>query len=369
VKILFWTELYWPHIGGIEVRSHRLAVALKARDHEVAVITSHGNLPLSDRECHEGIEVRRYPFQEALSAKRLDLLAAARKAVQEFKRDFRPDLVHVFFTDPGVMFHWMTHSGSAARTIITVPIGLRGSQCGDGTLLRQTLTQADWVVAISQAMRSDVISLAPEIEGRCSVIYNSLDIGIRSNCGASFDTPTLLCVGRVVREKGFDLAIQALPEILRARPETRLLIAGDGPARPELEAQAIALGVAGRVTFAGWVDPAEIPGLIGRAAVVVVPSRWREAFGNVALQAMQMRRPVIATATGGLPEVVLHEVTGLLIPVDDATALVSATLRLLKNRELAERLGSAGKRIAETRFAFDAYVDEHERLYARMKNQ
>ena len=368
MKILFWTELYWPHIGGIEVRSHQLAVALQARGHEVAVVTSYGNLALGDRECHEGIEIRRYPFLEALSGKRLDLLSVARKDVHEFKRDFSPDLVHVFFTDPGVIFHWMTHSGSKARTIVTVPIALHGFRCDDGTLLRQTLRQADWVVAISQAMRSDAVSLAPEVEGRCSVIYNSLDMAETLDCPESFDPPILLCVGRVVREKGFDLVIQALPELLRELPETRLLIAGDGPARPELQDQAVALGVAGRVTFLGWVEPAEIPRLIGRATVIVVPSRRREAFGNVALQAMQMGRPVIAAATGGLPEVVQHETTGLLIPVDDSSALARAALRLLQDQRLAERLGSAGKRAAETRFAFDAYVEAHESLYAKMKN-
>jgi glycosyltransferase involved in cell wall biosynthesis len=366
VRILFWTELYWPHIGGIEVKSHHLALALQARGHEVAVITSHGSLALPDRANHDGIEIRRYPFLEALAGKRLDLLAVARKGVQEFKRDFRPDLTQVFFTDPSVIFHWMTQSASKAPTIVAVPIALDGLRSGDGTLLMRTLKQASWIVATSHAMLSDVIALAPEVEQRCSVIHNSLDPPKLPSSPLPFNPPVLLCVGRVVREKGFDLAIQSLPEILRKFPSARLRIAGDGPLRADLRDDAAALGIAKSVEFLGWVDPVEVPRWIDRSTLVLVPSRWREAFGNIALQAMQMGRPVVAAATGGLPEVVDHEGTGLLTPVEDAAALSRAVLRLLGDHGLAKRLGYAGKLAAATRFSFDDYVGQHELLYAKL---
>jgi glycosyltransferase involved in cell wall biosynthesis len=106
---------------------------------------------------------------------------------------------------------------------------------------------------------------------------------------------------------------------------------------------------------------------VNRSTLVVVPSRWREAFGNVALQAMQMGRPVVAAAVGGLPEVFEQEVTGLLTPAEDPAAIADAALRLLGNLELAERMGNAGRLAAETRFAFDDYVDRRETLYARMR--
>lgn len=367
MRILFWTELYWPHIGGVEVRSHRLAVALQARGHEVAVVTSHGRDRLDDRARHEGIEIRRYPFWDALSLKRLDLLAAARKGVAEFKREFRPDLVHVFFTGPGVMFHWMTQAAWKAPTIVSIPISIEKLSAGDGTLLRRTLHEADWIVAISSAMRSDTISLAPEVEARCSVIYNSLDPPAIAADPLPFETPVLLCGGRLVREKGFDLAIQALPQILRRFPDTKLWIAGDGPARPDLQNQAAELGVARNVVFLGWVEPGEFAKLAGQCTLAIVPSRCREAFGNVALQAMQLGRPVVAASSGGLPEVVEHAVTGWITPAEDPAALADAVIRLIADPALAERMGTRGRARAETVFAFDDYVNRHVTLYAKMK--
>jgi glycosyltransferase involved in cell wall biosynthesis len=368
LKILFWTELYWPHIGGVEVRSHRLAVALRARGHEVAVVTSHAGIALDDQVWHEGIEIRRYHFWEALSANRLDLLAAARRGVAEFKSRFRPEVVHVFFTDPSVLFHWMTQAACKAPTIVCIPVGLGRLRSGDGTLLQRTLRQADWILAISSAMRSEAIALMPEVEPRCSVIYNSLDPPAESGDPLPFEFPILLCGGRLVREKGFDVAIQALPEILQRFPSAKLWIAGDGPERPELQKQAAGLGVASSVVFQGWVEPREFAKLTGRCTMVIVPSRCREAFGNVALQAMQMGRPVVATASGGLPEVVENEITGLITPVEDAAALASAAIRLLADPGLAERMGRLGRKAAARRFAFDTYVDRHEALYERIKS-
>lgn len=366
MRILFWTELYWPHIGGIEVRSHRLALALKARGHDVRVVTSHGHLDLPDQDSHEGIPIHRHRFLEALQSTRLDLLATARSAVTRFKRDFRPEVVHSFFTGPGILFHWMTHAKCPARTVTGVPIGLDGLRGGDRTLLTSTLTRSDWVIPTSLAMRSDILELAPEVEDRCTVIYNSLDAPEEAAAPLPFDPPVLLCLGRVAREKGFDLAIDAFPEILRRFPRAQLWIAGDGPARAALQGQVAALGLTAHVTFTGWIDPPGVPRLLDRATVVLMPSRWREAFGNVALQAMQARRPVVAAAVGGLPEVVSAECSGLLVPPEDPPALAAAVSRLLADPHLAIRMGNTGQSIALTRFGFRDYVDRHERLYTRL---
>ncbi len=262
----------------------------------------------------------------------------------------------------------MTQAAWKAPTIVGIPVGVGRLRSGDGTLLQRTLRQADWILAVSSAMRSETIALMPEIELRCSVIYNSLDPPTESGDPLPFEFPILLCGGRLVREKGFDVAIQALPEILQRFPNANLWIAGDGPERSELQKQAADLGVAKSVVFQGWVEPRGFAKLTGCCTMVIVPSRWREAFGNVALQAMQMGRPVLASATGGLPEVVENEITGLITPVDDAAALANAAIRLLADPALAERLGSLGRKTAASRFAFDTYVDRHEALYERMKS-
>jgi glycogen(starch) synthase len=105
------------------------------------------------------------------------------------------------------------------------------------------------------------------------------------------------------------------------------------------------------------------------ATLALVPSRWREAFGLVALQAMQMARPVVASDMGGLPEVVAHGETGLVVPKEDPAAVAQAVVQLLENRRLAEEMGAAGRRRAEKLFSFDRYVQEYESLYRKLVGQ
>jgi glycogen(starch) synthase len=111
------------------------------------------------------------------------------------------------------------------------------------------------------------------------------------------------------------------------------------------------------------VPPGAVPELINTASVVVVPSRWDEPFGLVALEAALMARPVVATRAGGLAEVVEHGITGFVIEKDDVVALASAVVHLLEHPGEADRIGSAARRRALERFAWDGCVDEYERLY------
>ncbi len=104
-------------------------------------------------------------------------------------------------------------------------------------------------------------------------------------------------------------------------PDLRLVVAGDGPARGDLEQLAAALGSAHAVDFIGWVSPQDFPRFLNRTTVVMVPSLCDEAFCLVALEAAQMGRPVVASEVGGLLEVVRHRQTGLTFPRGDAAAL------------------------------------------------
>ena len=148
------------------------------------------------------------------------------------------------------------------------------------------------------------------------------------------------------------------------RPALRLVIAGDGPARSALERQAKALGVADAVEFRGWVSPEEIPRLLQSASVVVMPSRDHELFGLVALQAAQMARPIVASALGGLQEVVDDGVTGMLVAPDDEDALTNAVGALLDDPALAVVMGAAARRRAVTGFVWERFVDAYEAVYA-----
>lgn len=122
-----------------------------------------------------------------------------------------------------------------------------------------------------------------------------------------------MCVGRLAPEKGFDLIIQAVAQLVPHYPQLRLTIVGDGPARAKLQQQTAELNLEASVTFVGGLAPHEVTSYFDQANLVLIPSRWREPFGLVALEAAHRVRPVIDTDVGGLPEVVVDGKTGVLV--------------------------------------------------------
>lgn len=368
MRVLYWTQLFWPYIGGVEVLGARLLLALRDRGHAFRVVTSHGALDLPSEDDFEGIPVRRLPFEAALSGQDLESVSAALRGVAELKRDFRPDLVHVNLTDASIFFHLQTTSVCPARTLLTTRVAMTHETAGADTLLGRSLRAADWVTANSSAMLSDLRRLVPGIENRSSLVYNGLEMPFIEPAPLPFAPPVLLCLGRLVEDKGFDLVIAAMPALLEEWPELRLIIAGDGPAGSDLERQARALGVAGAIEFTGWVQPETVPELVNLATLVIVPSRWQEAFGLVALEAAQMARPVVATRVGGLPEVVAHGETGSIVEPEDVESLARAVLYLLADSGRATTVGRNARRRARGRFAWEVHVEAYDALYRTLEN-
>jgi glycosyltransferase involved in cell wall biosynthesis len=366
VRVLYWTELFWPHIGGVEVLSSRFIPAMRDRGHEFAVATSHAHLDLPDNEEWEGVPVHRFPFRQALADGDIKAMARATRGVAALKRQFRPELVHVRMADPSVFFHLRTRDAHSCPLLVSVTVAPPEAGAGPDTLMGSVMSSAAWVTANSEAILQDIVRLAPDTRGRASVIHPAQVMPEVEPAPMPLDPPTILCLGRVVGDKGFDVALAALARVRRDLPAARLVIAGDGPDRPELEAGARGLGLEEAVSFPGWVPPDRVPDLINQATVVAIPSRCREAFCLVAVEAALMERPVVATQVGGLGEAVADGETGLLVPRDDVEALADALLSLLRDPDRAAAMGRAGRARAMREFDHDAHVDAYDDIYARV---
>ena len=346
----------------------RLVTALRERGHEPLVVTTRSDDALPAEDTYAGVAVRRLDFGSALRSGSLDQFGSVRSAVSALKRDFRPDVVHLTLLGPDTLFHLDTARAHAAPTIVTVQqsaISRLGHR--KDSVLGRALREADRAVYCSRAMRDEMESVLPELTGRSSVIPNALD---PPPAGAIEPMPhgRILCLGRMVWDKGFDVALAAFARLAARRPDARLILAGDGPARADLESLAGSLAVTDRVEFPGWVAPDQVPALLNRAGLVLVPSR-REAFGLVALEAMVMGRPVIASDVGGLPEVVVHGRTGILIPPGQVDLFADALDRLLRDPRRAVALGTEGRRVAQERFGWAKHVDAYEELYRQLTNK
>jgi len=367
VKLLYWVPQFHPYVGGVEVLASHFLPALVERGHEPVVITSHGGLDLPDDDEWRGVTIHRRPFPAALASGRADEVVALVAEVAGLKRRLAPDLVHVNVSDASPFFHLRTSTAHPCPSVVSLRVTVSGG--GPGSLLADLLASADAVTGVSAAALAAAVDVCPEIARRSRVILNALPEPTRYAARvdeAPKGAPVLVGAGRLVADKGFDIALRALALVRAEHPGVVLRLAGDGPARPDLEALADELGVADAVELLGWVAPDRLPEVLAGASVVVLPSRWDEAFGLVALQAMQVGRPVVAAAVGGLPEVVDDGHTGLLVPKEDPEGLATAVLSLLDDPGAARRLGVAGRQRARDRFGFDRYVDEHEALYREL---
>jgi glycogen(starch) synthase len=370
MRVLYWADLFLPNIGGVETFSARLLPALQKRGWEFVVVTTHSKLDLPDRSQFNGIPVHRYQFEFAVIKRDLAQIADIRQQVDGLVGSFSPQVIHVNFGCPSaaLFFHLHTTRSCVAPTVVTVH-AMPTVRVRDNSLTLRVLRSADWITTVSKAMLEDVLSLAPEVSGRSCVIANALEAPTVEPAPLRFDEAVLLCVGRVIPAKGFDIAVTAFGMIADRFPRARLVIAGDGMAKEDLECQAIALGIEDRVTFLGWVPYDEVPALINSATMVLVPSRWREPFGLVALESAQMGRPVIAAAVGGLPEVVLDGRTGVLVEKENAAALAAQISTLLEDPVRAERMGAAAREHTLTAFKWDRLVDAYQDLYWRLIDQ
>ncbi len=364
MRILFWSETFWPRVGGVENLAARLLPALRARGHEFVVVTWE-NTKIPDEILYLGIPVYRFPFFSGGQQDGLSPMIEYRRQVTKLKRDFAPELVHINSYGPSVLFHLNTTSVHHAPALVTLHQMLPDDPVGHDTLLGDLLRNADWVTACSTAVLVHTRQLVSEIIPRSSLICNALEVPTFHPQPLSFDPPRLLFLGRLVAEKGSDLALTAFAAIFDRFPTARLVIAGDGPERGKLERQTIELGLISSVEFVGSVPPEKVPHLINEATLVVIPSRL-EGFGLVALEAALMARPVVATRVGGLPEVVVHERTGFLIESENSAALAQAITGLLEQPERARQMGQAARRRAKEVFSWERYVNAYDALYQQL---
>ncbi len=203
-------------------------------------------------------------------------------------------------------------------------------------------------IACSHYMREQIVDIFGVEEERVSVIPNGIDpedlpaqhpdelARLRAEFAAP-DEKLVLLIGRLVYEKGFQLALEAMPRVIEEAPGTRFLVAGSGTHEAELHRQAEDLGLMEHGTFLGWIGDDVLHSLYRIADLTVVPSIY-EPFGLVALEAMASGCPCIVADTGGLREVVPDEEAGLRFAAHDSDALGEVAVRVLRDDELSQRL-------------------------------
>jgi glycogen synthase len=253
------------------------------------------------------------------------MLGSFARAARRASRD--ADLVHA---------HWLPSGLVALACSRPFLVHLHGTDVEWArrarALARPVLRRAVLVVCASRALADAATQLGAL---RTRVIPTGVDLP--AEIGNEADPPEVLFAGRLAPEKG-------VRELVQAARGMRLVVAGDGLLREEVP------------DALGFVSRDRLAELYARAAVVVCPSH-REGFGVVCAEAMAHGRPVVASAVGGLLDLVVDGETGVLVPPRDVPALRAALERLLADRELRERLGAAGRARVRDHFSWDAVTD------------
>lgn len=301
---------------------------------------------------------------------------ALRRALSARLQDHRYDVVHA---------HWLVPNAILVDDIARahgspLVVSLHGSDvfvaerlAPARALARRTLRRAGAVTACSDDLRRRALALGAPADRTCTVAYG-VDVhafaprppapALRQRLGVAEDAFLILAFGRLVEKKGFHYLVEAAART----GGVEVVIAGEGDLRADLERRARALKAP--VHFVGALERETMAAALAEADVVVVPSVVDRAgnvdgLPNALLESLASGRAVVATRAGGIPDVVSHDVNGLLVPEKDEAALAQALRRLIREPQTRERLGAEARRRAVETLSWEAAARRFEECYVQ----
>lgn len=362
MRILFWTNFYLPFIGGLETIAHELVLELRRQNHEVMVVcNSTGKTFVNDQ--YDGVNVARFPLTYLLHQRNVAEISKAFHDIKEVINKFNPEVInlHGLSAIPSIFQCSILSSLPNFPTLLTVH-GL----LGEGNHVNRSCNRLlQLVTAINFVSKELAREMPSELQGKIAqnpVIYNGMSYPEMTHTDICVHPLRLMTVSRLSSEKGVDVAIDAIKILIDKEIDTHLTIAGDGIEEENLVNKVKAMHLEKNITFIGAVEHSEILHRIQQCSILLIPSRY-EPFGMVALEAACMQRPVIASRTGGLPEVVVDKVTGLLVTPEDPQALADAIQYFYDNPEQLEMMGKAGEQRVRQEFSIQKTANRYIEVY------
>jgi glycogen(starch) synthase len=414
MHILIPTDAFPPVCGGSGWSSYELARGLRARGHRVTVVQPRPGTPAGVRErTYDGLRVlehgspaprvpyvrnyfkneRLFPvladfLVDIITSEHVDLvhgqhvltcipsIAAGRRTsvpVVCTVRDYWPvcywsDLIHT--TDqanlcPGCSAGMMTQCiRPRAGALWPAALPMIPYMRANLARKRRGLADADAIVAVSSTIAADLRARAPEIRGtRLDIIPNPVNVTALRTAGSASDAPLhepyALYIGKLAPNKG---TRHLVPTIVKASLDWPLVIAGTGPDREAIEAEAVRSGR--DVRLIDWIDQAAAARWMAHASMLIFPSRGPESLSRVLIEASALGVPIAAMNTGGTPDIIVDEQTGLLSTTPDG--LAEDVRRLRADADLRARLSAAARIYAEERFDAPSVVARIEALYLEL---
>lgn len=366
INILYLT----PSVKLLGSRQSLLAMAagLDRREFRPLVVSPYGG-PLIRALKQEGVATGVIKMRPWRKGKSWPFIPYTLWQLSKLAQREKIDLIHAN------EFHINPYGAWAARWLKIPALCHHRADISKKQINNYHLNWCQKVIAVSQ-QAARAFDHWPDKASRVTVLHNALDFeafrrqaaagGFRQEQGFSSTDLLVGCVGQISEHKGQRVLLMAAPSVLKAHPAARFLLVGNFY-KPELERElrqlVQQLGVEQQVHFLGFRG--DVARIYAELDVLVLPS-LREGFGRVSIEAMAFAKPVVASAAGGIPEVVSDGVSGLLFPPGDSATLAQQLSKLLADPERRKRMGEAGRQWAEKQFGLKAHIGALENLYRQV---
>ena len=309
-----------------------------------------------------------------------DFSWTATRELAAILRRYRADILHLHFTGFVGAYPWLAQLLSVGKVFFTDHSSRTANYVpARAPFWKRSLVQVinypiTKVISVSNYGRHCAQTLELLPAKRFELVYNGVDLTrvnadparaaeFRRRFNISDDKRIVVQVSWVIPEKGITDLLEVARLVSAKRPDTQFVIVGDGPYREQFTRQAQDMGLSDHVTWTGLMKDPFGEGVYDAADVVCQLSRWEEVFGWMIAEAMAFGKPVVATRVGGIPELIDDGETGFLVDRGDVKTAAERVLRLLDDRELAKKLGCAGRQKTHTKFNLQTNVGELIRVY------
>ncbi|MBM7854988.1 glycogen(starch) synthase [Desulfohalotomaculum tongense] len=381
VLVLSW-EYPPKSVGGLAQHVYDLYNSMSKQQHEVHIITV-GSPDVPEYENVRGVKVYRViPYQVSspdfvtwVMQLNVAMLERCLSLVRDMEGVF--DVIHAHDWLVAYAARALKHS-LQIPLIATIHATEHGRNNGLHNDLQRHISDIEWwlcyeawrVIVCSRYMHGEVRNVFQVPEDKLRIIPNGVNPQyfavknnrVQRNDYAAPDEKIVFYVGRLVREKGVQVLLEAAPKILHYCPGTKFIIAGKGPYTIPLKRQARRMGIESRVYFTGYVDDSTRNSLYKFADVAVFPSLY-EPFGIVALEAMAARTPLVVSDTGGLAEIIDHGVNGLKAYTGNPNSVADNVLHMLLNPDSAGRMKERAYKEVVEKYNWQKIAGETVRLY------
>lgn len=380
IRVLFFNYEY-PPLGGGAANATRYIFEKwsDVDDLKIDLITSGIEKEYQKETLGKNITIHRLPIGKDPSKlhyqSQKDLIVYAWKAfflARKLTKEKSFDLSHSFFSVPCGFLSWWFWKTKRIPYIIS----LRGADVPGYSdrftfiyklitpLIKVIWQKARFVISNSQGLKDLALQSAPQQP--IGIIYNGIDTQEffpRENSTEA--TKNIIVVSRLTQRKGIDYLIEAMSEVSKAVPQSRLILAGDGNAREELEEKTRSLGLQNSIIFRGLIDHKLLAKEIYQKADIFVLPSLNEGMSNTMLEALASGLPLIATPTGGSEELIKEGVNGYIVPMKNSQILAEKIITVLQNDNLRIRLGENSRQKAES-LSWEKVAESYKKLYQKI---